>query len=318
VPYRQALGTVPSDGRSHRLTLDIAGLTAGPGGASGGGSAGLLTLIGLEFTGPIADGRTGTQTLRVERFAVVRADGGEQVHAPGQVLATWVHTFGQTENGDPQEGKPTSGVPGSAGPGGRPAPYSLTFAATGARTGVPFWHMEEFTLRMDAPGPKAPGKLTAVATGGFMAASGAKPGDLIEVSLDGLHVKAVVERVVDELPTTGPGARAASATSAVTTPDDGGAILLDLASVNRYLAAGGEVATVPPSEWWLTVEPGRTADVAAALRARPNADPAQVLVRDEIAAELLGDPLGAGPNAALMAVAAAAAALAAVGFAVGS
>ncbi|WP_234104463.1 FtsX-like permease family protein, partial [Streptomyces venezuelae] len=44
----------------------------------------------------------------------------------------------------------------------------------------------------------------------------------------------------------------------------------------------------------------------------------QVLVRDEVAAELLGDPLGAGPNAALMAVAAAAAALAAVGFAVGS
>ncbi len=64
--------------------------------------------------------------------------------------------------------------------------------------------------------------------------------------------------------------------------------------------------------------PGRTAEVAAALRARPDADPAQVLVRDETAAELLGDPLGAGPNAALMAVAAAAAALAAVGFAVGS
>lgn len=44
----------------------------------------------------------------------------------------------------------------------------------------------------------------------------------------------------------------------------------------------------------------------------------QVQVRDETADDLVGDPLGAGPQSALLAVTAVTAALAAVGFAVGS
>ncbi|MFJ5075936.1 FtsX-like permease family protein [Streptomyces sp. NPDC088553] len=317
VPYRRALGSLPDDGRTHRLTLDIASL-ARPGGADGTrGSAGLLTLVGLEFNGEITADAKGSQTLHVERFGVVGADGGEKVHAPGTVLGSWSHSFEQTKQGDPQNPVPTSGVPGAAGPGGRPAPYALTFAVSGTPLSEMFWSAEEFVVRMKAPGPKAPGRLSAVATGTFMTAAGARPGDVIEIALGGRRINVTVSRVVEELPTTGPGAQVASATSPVATPEDGGTILLDLASVNQYLSTG-DASTVAATEWWLTVDPGRADDVAAALRARPNADPAQVLVRDEIAAELLGDPLGAGPNAALMAVAAAAAALAAVGFAVGS
>ncbi|MFH9722193.1 FtsX-like permease family protein [Streptomyces sp. NPDC017254] len=316
VPYRQTLGPLPDDGRTHRLTLDLGALTAGSGGDGTGGSAGLLTLIGLEFTGTVADGAKGTQTLHVERFGVVGADGGEKVHAPGRVLTSWAHSFEQSEAEALTE-TPTSGVPGAAKPGGRPAPFALTFAVTGAPLDVPYWATEEFNLKMNAPGPKAPRQLSAVATGTFMTATGAEPGDLIEVALGGRRVAVAVEQVVEELPTTGPGGRAGSATGPAATPEDGGAILLDLASVNQYLSTDDGMS-VAATEWWLTVEPGRADDVARALRARPNADPAQVLVRDEAAAELLGDPLGAGPNAALMAVAAAAAALAAVGFAVGS
>lgn len=126
-----------------------------------------------------------------------------------------------------------------------------------------------------------------------------------------------IAEVVRELPTTGPGARAVSATAPAATPEDGGAVLVDLSTANRALSVT-PTATLPPTEWWLTTEPGRTAEVAKTLRARPDADPALVLVRDEAAADLLGDPLGAGPNSALMAVAVAAATLAAVGFAVGS
>ncbi|MFE6784966.1 FtsX-like permease family protein [Streptomyces sp. NPDC057680] len=318
VPYRRSLGTLPDDGRTHRLTLDVSAMTAGPGSTGGDrGSAGLLTLVGLEFAGEITADAKGTQTLRAERFGVVGADGAEKVHAPATVLAPWTHSFEQTELGDPQNPVPTSGVPGAAGPGGRPAPYVLTFAVSGTPLSEMFWSAEEYTVRMKAPGPKAPRRLPAVATGSFMTAAGAKPGDVIEVALGGRRIDVIVSRVVEELPTTGPGAQAASASSPVATPEDGGTILLDLSSVNQYLSTG-EASTVAATEWWLTVDPGRADEVAAALRARPNADPAQVLVRDEVAAELLGDPLGAGPNAALMAVAAAAAALAAVGFAVGS
>ncbi|MGW6967076.1 FtsX-like permease family protein [Streptomyces zaomyceticus] len=318
VPYRRSMGPLPADDRTHRLTLDVGAMTADPGGTGGDrGSGGLLTLVGLEFSGEITADAKGTQTLRVERFGVVGADGGEKVHAPGTVLEPWTHSFEQTEQGDPQNPVPTSGVPGAAGPGGRPAPYVLTFAVSGTPLSEMFWSAEEYVVRMKAPGPKPPGHLSAVATRTFMTAAGAAPGDLIEVPLGGRRVDVTVDRVVDELPTTGPGAQTASATSPAATPEDGGTLLLDLASVNRYLSTD-EASTVAASEWWLTVEPGRADDVAVALRARPNADPSQVLVRDEVAAELLGDPLGAGPNAALMAVAAAAAALAAVGFAVGS
>ncbi|MGX1503712.1 UNVERIFIED_CONTAM: putative lysophospholipase L1 biosynthesis ABC-type transport system permease subunit [Streptomyces graminofaciens] len=96
---------------------------------------------------------------------------------------------------------------------------------------------------------------------------------------------------------------------------DGGALLLDLPAINSAIAARGG-SSLTPTEWWLSTEPGKADEVAEALRGRPAADPAQVLVRDEAAEELLGDPLGAGPRSALMAVALAAAALAAVGFAV--
>ncbi|MFJ5707914.1 FtsX-like permease family protein [Streptomyces sp. NPDC093105] len=158
--------------------------------------------------------------------------------------------------------------------------------------------------------------LPAVASEAFMAAAKAKPGDHLELSLGGRRLYAVVGRVVKDLPTTGSGGRTSDAAAATRVPEDGGGVLVDLTAVNRYLATTGPEAPVAPTEWWLTPESGRADDVAKALRAAD--EPGEIVVRDTIADELLGDPLGAGPNTALMAVAAAAAALAAVGFAVGS
>ncbi|WP_426403574.1 FtsX-like permease family protein [Streptomyces sp. R-07] len=319
IPYRQAVGSLPSDGRTHRLSLDLGALTAVPGTDDAHGSGGRLALIGLELAGPIADGPDHTRTLHVESFTTTGADGGTKTHDPAQVLTPWASAFELAYlNGETTEGA-ANGRTGSAGPGGRPAPYSVSFALTSIPVGDGKLAPSEFALRLDAPAPKAPKRLSAVATETFMTATGAEPGDLIEVDIDGRQVDATVDRVVKELPTTGPGARTDSAASGIATPEDGGAVLLDLAAVNQYLSSATDgTVTLPPGEWWLTTAPGRTDEVAKALRARADTDPSQVLVRDEIAAELLGDPLGAGPNAALMAVAAAAAALAAVGFAVGS
>ncbi|RSS51006.1 ABC transporter permease [Streptomyces sp. WAC01280] len=317
IPYRQALGALPSDGRTHRLTLDLGALTAGPGNPGTKGSGGMLTLIGLEVIGSVDDGEQHAQTLNVERFTTVGPDGAARTHAPATLLADWAHTADQTLDGDPKVSVPTTRRPGSAGPGGRPAPFSVAYTIIGKLAGAKLWGAEDYTILLTAPGPKAPARLPAVVTEAYLAATGAKPGDKVEISIGGKPVGITVTRVVKELPTTGPGSQVASATTPVATPEDGGSILVDLASVNRYLATD-ETASVPASEWWLAVAPGRSDEVAAALRARPSADPEQVLVRDETAADLLGDPLGAGPNAALMAVAAAAAALAAVGFAVGS
>ncbi|MER7908158.1 ABC transporter permease [Streptomyces sp. NPDC096068] len=317
VPYRQTLGALPSDGRVHRLVLDLGALTAVPGGDGGPGSGGLLTLTGLELDGQIAEEPHHIRTVRVEGLAATGADGGTRTLSPAKVLAGWSFGFEQTESEGGKRSGTAGGGPGPAGAAGS-APYTVSFGVDGAHPTNKYAAPEEYALRMAAPAPKPPERLPAVATAAFMAASGAEPGDTVEVALDGLRVPVVVDRVVEELPTTGPVAPTATGPS-VTAPADGGAVLLDLVTVNRYLAGSGDgTLSVPATEWWLTTAPGKTAEVAAALRARPDADPAQVLVRDEIAAELLGDPLGAGPNAALMAVAAAAAALAAVGFAVGS
>ncbi|GAA1891760.1 hypothetical protein GCM10009837_12310 [Streptomyces durmitorensis] len=160
----------------------------------------------------------------------------------------------------------------------------------------------------------------AVVTERFLRSSGADVGSRIDVPLGGGSLRVTVVKAVAELPTTGAadggeGVDASDGGGEGTDASDGGALLLDLPGVNTLLKRDGE-RPLSPTEWWLTTRPGASAQAADALRARPDIDPEQVLVRDEIAAELRDDPLGAGPQSALLAVAVAAAALAAVGFAV--
>lgn len=123
-----------------------------------------------------------------------------------------------------------------------------------------------------------------------------------------------IVRTARQLPTTGPGVATAAAAE-TSRLRDGGALLLDLRALGQVFADRPD-AVLTATEWWLSTDPGQAGKVAAALRAQPDTDPAQVLVRDEVARDLLGDPLGAGPQSALLAVAVVAAALAAVGFAV--
>ncbi|MFE5940434.1 FtsX-like permease family protein [Streptomyces sp. NPDC056470] len=300
VPYRQLLGPLPADGRSHRLTLDL----GGPGEAPSS-PVGPLTLTGVELDGTVADGRAGRQTFAVERL-LSRHEGGAE--RPVEALASLV----SWRTGYQESGGEAGGPAAPAGRSAGATPYEVSFT-TGLADPQVLSGPQDFGLRISAPRSAPPVTLSGVATDAFLAAAGAKRGDRVEVALGSVHLKVTIVDTVRELPTTGAGAGAVSAPSA--TPDDGGALLVDLQAANRFLAAD-PTAALQPTEWWLATAPGRADDVARAVRARPDTDPTQVLVRDEAAAELLGDPLGAGPNAALMAVAVAAAALAAVGFAV--
>jgi predicted lysophospholipase L1 biosynthesis ABC-type transport system permease subunit len=162
------------------------------------------------------------------------------------------------------------------------------------------WDASALTLRMQVAQP-ALREVTAVATDRFLASVGARAGQRVDVTVAGESVPVRIARAVRELPTAG-GA-------------DGGALLMDLRSLNRVLETRYGTG-VTPTEWWLTTGPDDTARVAAALRALPDLDPAQVVVREETAAQLRDDPFGAGPEAAFAAAAGVAAALAAVGFAV--
>lgn len=303
VPYRQLLGPLPADGRSHRLTLDL----GGPGEVRST-PVGPLTLTGVELDGTVVDGQDGKQTFAVERLVSRHEGGSERPVDAVRSLVSWRAGYRETSGGDP--GGPVALTGRAVGP----TPYELGFTTGITEPRVPSGQ-EDFGLRLTAPRTAPPATLSGVATDAFLSAAGAKRGDRVEVSLGSLHLNVTIVGTVRELPTTGAGATALSASAPAATPDDGGALLVDLGAANRFLSAD-PTAALQPDEWWLTTAPGRADDVARALRARPDTDPAQVLVRDEAAAELLGDPLGAGPNAALMAVAVAAAALAAVGFAV--
>ncbi|MEU6949478.1 ABC transporter permease [Streptomyces sp. NPDC046316] len=303
VPYRQLLGPLPADGRAHRLTLDL----GGPGEARST-PVGPLTLTGVELDGTVVDGQDGKQTFAVERLVSRHEGGSERPVDAVRSLVSWRAGYQETSGGVP--GGPVALTGRAVGP----TPYELGFTTGITEPRVPSGQ-EDFGLRITAPRTAPPTTLSGVATDAFLSAAGAKRGDRVEVSLGSLHLNVTIVDTVRELPTTGAGATALSASAPAATPDDGGALLVDLGAANRFLAAD-PTAALQPDEWWLTTAPGRADDVARALRARPDTDPAQVLVRDEAAAELLGDPLGAGPNAALMAVAVAAAALAAVGFAV--
>ncbi|MFJ9826050.1 FtsX-like permease family protein [Streptomyces sp. NPDC101160] len=301
IPYRRLLGTLPADGRTHRLTVALPELR----GAGGFGVA------GLEIGGTLGEGTGGQRVLTVGRLFSVRDGGAAQPIDVRGALPKWTAEYGaRLANGDTPE-VPLSGVAGADGS------LDVTFDAGSRKVTGPWPGTDDYDLTLTAPRPAAPKQIPALATDAFLTAAKAKKGDVVEVAVNGSTLRVLIAEVVRELPTTGPGARAVSASAPATTPQDGGALLVDLFTANRALAATPG-ATLPPTEWWLATAPGRAAEVARTLRARPDADPAQVLVRDEAAAELLGDPLGAGPNSALMAVAAAAAALAAVGFAVGS
>ncbi|MEU9705450.1 ABC transporter permease, partial [Streptomyces sp. NPDC047981] len=304
VPYRRAAGRLSSDGQRHRLTLDL--------GASAATPLGPLRLTGVELDGTVIEGSGGPQTFAVEALLSRHEDGAERPVEAVRSLVDWPTRYQVIEDGEPS--KPVALTGRAAGA----APYTVGFRvgwSAGSTPRDPLWGEHEYTLRLAAPRPAPPATLRGVATDAFLAAAGAKKGDRVEVSLGSLRLNVTIADTVRDLPTTGPGATTVTAGSPAATPDDGGALLVDLAAANQFLSAD-PLASLAPTEWWLTTAPGRADEVADALRARPDADPAQVLVREEAAAELLGDPLGAGPNAALMAVAVAAAALAAVGFAV--
>ncbi|WP_128376636.1 ABC transporter permease [Streptomyces cavernae] len=309
IPYLFQVGELPADGRPHDLTLDLTS-TAG---APAVRDSGPLALTALQLDLPLPVDRAERHRLVFEEL---RADD-ERVPLPRR----WQALSRSSDTSAPPESpnRPTRPRVESATADSLTVGYGTGFVI--AYDGYAQPH--SLTLRVRAARPKVP-EVTAVATGRFLSSSGARPGQRVDVTFGGMDVPV---RIVDEvraLPTTGaevgdPNANVSAGSGAQSAgPDtDGGGLLVDLRTVNRVLTARYGVG-VTPTEWWLRTQPGHADDVVAALRARPDVDRAQVVVRDEIADRLRDDPFGAGPEAAFAAAAIVAAVLAAVGFAVGT
>lgn len=294
IPYRVVAGSVPVDGKAHPLSLKVA-------------AAGEPAVTGFELDSSQPVGRDESHRLTVSGLRTMTADGTERpVPVPGGFrwqAALTTDEFGQVRPGGPLH------------PAGSAAqPLTLDYR-TGSVTeedaakAVPALNVRVTAARAPAAG------LNGVATDAYLKASGARTGQSVDVTLAGETVRVKIVRSVHALPTTGPGSTASLSSGQTRAARDGGALLLDLRALGGIFAQRPN-AVLTATEWWLSTAHGRTAEVAAALRARPDTDPAQVQVRDEVADELVGDPLGAGPQSALLAVAVVAAALAGVGFAV--
>ncbi|UZI31204.1 ABC transporter permease [Streptomyces sp. VB1] len=287
LPYRALAGPVPVDGRPVPVSFPVS-------------AAGGLAVIGIEVDAAAPSDYAREHRVSVSDVRVVAGSGAERP-VPAPESLRWDAAMTLTEYGEDRPGKP----PVRNGASGLP---DFTYD-----TGVDNednWEPTSGTLRVTAARPKA-AAVKAVATDAYLKSTNAKLGDEIDVTLAGNTVRVTLAEAVRRLPTTG----ADGASGAPDPVASGGALLLDLKAVTEVLAHR-PTATIEATEWWLSAAPGDAAQVAAALRALPDTDPAQVLVRAEAAQRLVNDPLGAGPQSALPAVAVVAAALAAVGFAV--
>ncbi|MFF4830554.1 FtsX-like permease family protein [Streptomyces sp. NPDC001315] len=285
-PYQIPSGRLPADGRPHTLTPDLAG------------AGGPLTLTGLQLIMDQPIGRAQQHRLSLGELTATDSDGTvRRLPLPTAWTADYSGDAAASEpDGDNNPTRPR--VTSSA-------PPAVEYG-TGYIPGEYTWVVSALTVRLQVAQP-AVDEVTAVATDRFLSSAGARTGQRVDVPFGGRTVPVRIVRSVRELPTT---------VDSSGSSDTGGALLVDLRSVNRQLEALYGTS-VPPTEWWLrTAAQDDAAGVAAALRARPDVEPAQVVVRDEIAEELRDDPFGAGPEAAFTAAAGVAAALAAVGFAV--
>ncbi|MFD0317810.1 FtsX-like permease family protein [Streptomyces flavalbus] len=280
ISYELPAGRLPTDGHPHPLTPEL------------GGGQGALALTGIRLSTPQPTGRAHRHRLVLGPLTATTADGDNQRVALPTRWTTAVEADDAAVSPD-----------GSARPT-RPrltstAPVTLTYG-TGYLPPEAPWPATPVAVRLEVARPPAP-EVVAVATDRFLTASGARVGQRVEVRLDGHPVPVRLVRTASALPTT------------ETTAEDGGALLVDLRAVNQVLRARYGTG-LTPTEWWLrTAEPGAA---AAAVRALPDVDPEQVVVRDEIAARLSADPFGAAPETALLAAAGVTVLFASLGFAV--
>ncbi|WP_412075788.1 FtsX-like permease family protein [Streptomyces xanthophaeus] len=277
--------TLPNSGDA-TLPVSLDTLT----GAPVGSAAAPLTLAGIRLSyagdgGPAGDG----SELTLRRIAVSDTVDG----AAAAVAAPAPAATGGWQSAPPQ------------GPRSLRAPVlSPVPAGSTDLLQVRYWGGAGTEKGVNAvlfPAPAAPpaAAVPAVATTGYLRSIGASVGETVPVTLDGATVPMRITAAVDSLPVVGRTALA-----------------VDLRTLGRFLLESAGQQPAPPTEWWLPATSAADpvpARLAAELRAGARTE--RVQLREEITARLLEDPLSAGPQGALAALAAACAVLAAIGFA---
>ncbi|WP_030157963.1 FtsX-like permease family protein [Streptomyces sp. NRRL S-244] len=292
--YRTPMVQLPATGAA-TASVDLGALT----GAPLGSAAAPLTLAGIAVSyGSGEEGSdfgTGEAAATGVELAVRRLAVAETAAGPAQPVAA---AAGAGAGASPWTLSGPALTDGSAAaellPGAQDGSELLRLRYRGgreARAGI--------QLALAPPGAQSAAEVPGIATRAYLTGVGAAVGDLVPVPLGGVSVPVRITAAIGSLPVAGDTALA-----------------VDLGAVGRLLAAGGARELPAPTEWWLPAKsPADTAPARAAAELRAGAGVQQVRLREEVAAGLLDDPLSAGPQSALAALAAACAVLAAIGFA---
>lgn len=136
--------------------------------------------------------------------------------------------------------------------------------------------------------------LPAIATQAFLTANRASIGSRVFVAVSAVSIPVRIVAVIREFPTVGTGS----------------ALIVDQPAVQQLLA-DRSAAPLPVTSWWLRMAPGQSPTA-------PTGAPADATVteRADVAAALLENPLSTTPQQGILAIAAAAALLAALGLSV--
>jgi len=321
--------TVPLDGAAHTVSVDLAAL-------AGAGVPGYpLTVTGITLQSPVSEAGPVRQDFTVHAIdsdgtAAVMPSGfaWSAAFAPGPQVPSTPDSRGRTVNlyqagdlrsysGDPAEPLALSLDSGTlrAGYDGSPSTPSTTL--TPRRTAAPS------------------GPLPAVVDQQFLDSTSAHVGSVVPLSSGAGGVDIRIAAVVAAIPGTGAAAEQGISGSTVvqgtglagaTPATDGGAVLVDLPSYDDHAATTVQDDVLQPTEWWLYVGSGSAKEntsskegaakenqVAAALSTMPGVQ--AVYVADQTRAALTTNPLGTGPEAALLAALVLAVVLASISFA---
>ncbi len=288
VVYQFNAGSLPADGRDHVLTISL------------GSAAAIyplrLSAFSLQYTMP-AKQPGGPAVLTVDGLS------GPSGQVPGTALRNWVADASSPE---------LLGVGQSIGTIGASSQPSFTSESPvpGGALAVTFqpgYGLEASGYPGASPStidgqlallPAAPGIIPGVATQRFLSVSNAQIGGTVQANLDGAVVPVKIVAAVSSFPTVS-GA--------------GGGLVVDLSTLQAFLARG-QVPPAPVTQWWLAARDPARPSLSVS---RPALPPGSAVVSASgIAAALLADPLSTVPQQALLAVAIAAAVLAITGFCV--
>ena len=289
--YQVGAGSLPADGRDHTLTASL--------GSSGGAIYPLrLTSISLDYTLP-AKKAAAPAVFTVD--SVSGAAGTAPV--PGTALRGWPAVASSPELAGVRQ------YPGTVGPAGQPAVSSAAVAGTGlavtfgtgyglASGGIPGVPPSTVSGQLTLT-PQAPAVLPGLATQRYLTASNASVGSTVQTFIDGAVVSVKIVAAVSAFPTVS---------------GSGGALIVDLGSVQALLARGA-LEPAPVTEWWLAT-PGPAPGPPPPALSRLVPPGSAVTSASGTTAALLADPLSTVPQQALLAVTVAAAVLAITGFCV--